>query len=555
MVDQLGSSYRDLIRSHWLWLVGSGVLLLSSTLLGAAIGNQIPGSNLTRLFSTLITAVGSLLAIGFSVLFISTQIASERYSPKFTVSFVNDPIVQLSFGWGIICIVLNLAALTISSTAYQILNIEGNQFLYAVFWGGGGFLAGMNAVFFILLYPFIRIILIQTTPENILSQFRRRYTAERYVDKAEKAEGSTSKHPMQPVYDFARNSLRREDYSAAIAAIDALFELPKDLLADLADIEKVDAEHLFKPVLQSYGISLIRQSDKLRFHEGTNAVQDGVVALGTEAVNIGDDDTLRLCFSTAYSQFYEEEASNLTNKGKESIVACCCELFSATASSPDAITNYVPRMSWLISDIDGENPLELYSVCAEEIAIAHKEVLMAGWDIQESRTENVLIGDADIRPVWDQPDDENTPPTLACTYLLMQCTGEILAQISDDDVPPGYLFEAWESFIENSNPNNQETHIQHLFRRYIEIVVFSEMNYSSGLSPAMRISGLVDGEPHTQIVQDACRSILDEERTVSELSDIRFLERELPEIWSPIPIACYSDDFLAEVQAIHDEIQ
>ena len=65
MVEKLGNSYSDLLRSHAFWIGTSLLILLASAIVGPQVGPELEEGVLLQLFSTLITAVASVLAISF----------------------------------------------------------------------------------------------------------------------------------------------------------------------------------------------------------------------------------------------------------------------------------------------------------------------------------------------------------------------------------------------------------------------------------------------------------------------------------------------------------
>jgi hypothetical protein len=52
----------------------------------------------------------------------------------------------------------------------------------------------------------------------------------------------------------------------------------------------------------------------------------------------------------------------------------------------------------------------------------------------------------------------------------------------------------------------------------------------------------------------ACDSILSENRPISDMNEFQFLEKDLPDIWEPIPMADYSDEFVSKVQEIKSRV-
>lgn len=550
MVEELGDSYDELAHSHSHWLLITGVILLASSLVSVLWGSTIQTSLIEDLFPTLITSVATVLAISFSVLFISTQIASERYSPAFTVTFVNDPIVKSGFGLGVFCIISNLFVFSLSSRLYAILSIEPETISSILFWGIGGLLVGVNISFFILLYPFIRLVLIQTIPENLLAQFNRRYDAEQYADEAKKAD-RVSDHPMQPIYDFSRNSIHRQDYSAAIAGIDALFELPASLVKDLKDRKQGSTEELYDPILSHYSESLVDQSDDVGFSDAVSSVCDGLVTLGNAASNADDRETFHEIFSCPYLLLNEHDRFNQDTN--QTVVNCCGELFQSATNNLDLLRELVPRISRLVGDLRSTNSRTSLRTCLENIADTHDAILGQGDEAEMNlHKEEVLLGQEEQKPPWETSDDTSLPITLKCTYLMMQTTSGILA--TEDQEPPGIVYKKWESVVQQSHEANLEAHVQHVLRRYIELVVYTEITYNTGISASNRVSGLIQDDNLKDVVITTCESILDDDRTISEISEFRFLESSLPDIWSPIPIAEVSDDFLEEVEKIKENV-
>lgn len=550
MVDELGNSYSDIAKSHRFWIISSGIVLIATSILGCMIGPDLPNSLLQNLLFTLITAVASVLAITFSVLFISTQIASERYSPKFTVSFVNDPIVQMSFGLGIFSITSNLSILTVSTSLFHLLVSNPNGPMTAILWIIGGFLVGLNIVFFLLLYPIIRLILLQTTPDNMLSQFERQYNATKFQHEAKNAEKITE-HPMQPVYDFSRNAMKREDYNTAISAVGTLYGVPSNLLPQLVESEDIDIESVFGPVLEEYGRSLINQANESNFPDVVATASEGMVQLGTKAIDEGEKEIYDAVFSTSYSLFQDRQG--LSYETNVEIVNCCSKLYSSAAKDPDILKEYIPRQAQLVSEIPEIESMSQLEKCVKEAKNAHNRLVSSNTVHDfNTRPEEVLLGNKGKRAYWEKPEDD---PTLLmdCTFLMMQTSGEILS-LCEDSNPPGFLYESWESAIQESNSQGLESHVEHLVRRYIELAVFIDIDDGSGLSAPNRISGIITDETKSAALS-SCDSILSEERSISEMNENRFLELSLTEIWAPVPLVEYSDEFLSNVQEVEARIR
>jgi hypothetical protein len=551
MVDQLSSNYSDIVCSHIYWIVGTVVILLICSALGPLVGPRLSTELIQRLLTTLITALSSFLAIVFSVLFISTQIASERYSPKFTVSFVNDPIVQLIFGLGIFSIISSLSILTISPQVYLLINASSNWIASGLLWITGGFLIGLSIVFFFLLYPFIRLILVQTTPDNILAQFKRQYDAPKFKKEAENA-NKVSNHPMQPVYDFARNAMKRGDYNTAISAVEILYQVPKTLLPQLVESTEYDVEAIFGPILNEYGRSLIVQADESNFSDVVSTASTGMSQLGAESVSNGEKEVYDETFSTVYSLF--EESNQFNQDTNLSIVKCCSALFSSSAMSSDILVEYIPRQVQLVSGAADRGSISQLEECLHGAKRAHNIYLSSNKSrLSDIRTEEVLLGQKDKKPVWDRSSEDDSSPLLRCTYIIMQTTGEVLSQ-DDVGAPPGFVFESWESTIEESHAKGLDTHVEHLIRRYIELVVYTELKRQSGLSTPHRVSKMISDKNLEKATLSACDSILSENRPISDMNEFQFLEKDLPDIWEPIPMADYSDEFVSKVQEIKSRV-
>jgi len=551
MVEELGSDYSEIAKSHWLWIVSAGAILLITSYLSVEIGSGLSGGIIQNLLTTLVTAVASTLAIAFSVLFISTQIASERYSPGFTASFVNDPIVQLSFGLGIASILSDLAILIVAPSLYQILDAGSNGALSLLLWLVGGFLVGLNIVFFFLLYPFIRLILIQTTPENILKRLERQYDSGRFCEEAENAE-KISNHPMQPVYDFARNSMRRGDYNAAVSAVNTLYRIPKSLLPEISQEDNVDIESVFGPVLNEYGKSLIQRADDDEYPDVISTASKGMTELGSEAITAGNKRVFDEVFSTSYSLF--ESHAELREETNLAIVECCSKLYSSAAKGPDILEEYIPRQSQLVSRVAEQNSVVQLEKCLTEAVDAHSEYVSSPRTVGSTNLEEILLGQRERGPTWERSSEEQPSLQLKCVFLIMQTTGEVLS-LSDGENPPGFVYEEWESTICEYDHQSSDPHFQHLIRRYIELLVFTDINHSSGISGLNRISGIVVDEEFQASVVTSCDSILSEDRSDLEMNDFQFLEQNLLEIWDPIPTAEYSDEFISEVEEIRQEVE
>ncbi|AQL42394.1 hypothetical protein BV210_06550 [Halorientalis sp. IM1011] len=551
MVDSVGETYKELANSHWVWILISLFILGATTVFSISVGPELSNNIIIQLLTTLTTAVASVLAIVFSVLFISTQIASERYSPKFTSTFVNDPVVQLSFGLGIFCVISNIAILSAATQIYAALNISSGTLGHMIFWTIGGILAGLSIVFFSLLYPFIRLILIQTSPENMLSQYRRQYNVNQYLSESRQAE-KISDHPMQPVYDFARNSIRREDFGAAVAATNALFGIPKDLISELDAGQDLDLEKTYQPVFYDFGQAIINRADSKGFDDAVVSVCDGITGIGTESLKSDNRELYQEAYLTAFSFF--EEADGYSDKTQQSIIQCCSDLFSKSTQDKDLFVNIAPMFSNMVLDISGNNLSEKYKICLQGMVDTHNDLVLEEEKCEkEEDKERAIIGQKEKEPSWKSTDD-GVFMLLDCTYLLMQITGEIMNSLEVEESPPGHIYECWESAIGSTDSNELEAHRYHLLRRYMELVVYTEINHDIGLSASSRISGIVEEHGLDGLAMEVCDLIVEDDRDISEFDDFRFLEDRIVDIWKPLPVGDYSDDFVEKVEEIKESL-
>lgn len=135
----------------------------------------------------------------------------------------------------------------------------------------------------------------------------------------------------------------------------------------------------------------------------------------------------------------------------------------------------------------------------------------------------------------------------------MQATAEIM-EVTTSESPPGFLYEGWDTVVTGTNPSKSPIHLQHLFRRYIELLLYSEEHYEIGLSASTRILGIVTNNGNRRAALAACKSIMNETRSRSDMSNLWFLEDELTETWSPISLLNFSQKDIDKVKEIHEKL-
>lgn len=560
-----GRSYSDVAINHRGWLVVGLVIILLSIIGGVGLGPSIPGTIQQQIWRTLAGVQAAIVAIVFSVLFIATQLTSDRYSPYYVGLFVNDPLVMFPFLVGFSALILDILVFALSSAIYTTLSPSGG-----LFWGIGGFVFGLNILFLVWLYPLIRIILVYTSPSNALEQLHRLYDAERFIEEAVEAsgDGDKSRHSFQSLFDYIRNSLNRNNLAVASAGTASLFSISSEFVNDVPESsvalpedvdEKELPEILFGPVLNEYTLDIVAIAHSQDLAQvGVKAVY-GVGDVCESAVEASWPQPMYIGLNVLISEFIEEmgesDRSEITPKIVGAATEVCFDSLCVTTQALEEFENLLPQFAGIIDTIANlRNVQELMTNTAlrkvgEGCVDVHNSLLQEHPERYSTdehfQLEGRLIGFDTTTDAWTPSSDSPKRSELfSCISLLSHASA--VGFIERDNGAEGLLAQLsnnWQKVIEQSLEQSAQVHSILVIRRYLEFMSEVELRYGiEGPSIGFRLRQITDDECDRAVVEAAFDSIMTEHRTGAEMRRYTFSDRSVVEISNPVPVCEYSDE-------------
>lgn len=505
-------------------IIGVAIIVISGAL-GFLIAGSIPQNTQVLVYTTLAAGQASVLAIVFSVMFISTQVASERYSPHFANLFTNNEFVKLGLSIGIISIALDVIAVTIS---HSLLEVFSNN---KVLWALGGMIIGINFAFLVFLYPTISEILLASKPTNLLENHRQKIQPSEYISKALEANDRqiTAKHPIQPNFDLVRNSIQRNEISVAIAGVDSLFEVTKYMVREISegDIQGKNEDEgmaaheifdvLYKPIFDVYAKDIIEISNDKGLKDISRNTIRNIQELGTTAIS-----DYELNRQVVYSSF--DALFNLTEDSthpislREISLSESIVLLSSSAKKNEIFKELVPKAVVLINTVNELGDPRWANTLLKSLSGEYEKI------VNESSFEGV----SERTLSWDRS-SPNGP--IALVLMMMMVTSENIYESSVQ----GNILDSWEKLVKSANGNAPKEHQQSLLKRYIEILLFFDLEeVDTPINPKHRLDALIAEDN----LEEAFNDMLDS----SEGVEWKFIERSVSTIWNPLPLCDYDAD-------------
>ena len=242
----------DRERINWMYDIQLS-LALSITVVAFIAGTMLPFSPATNtarsVFSILIGAQSSVLAIVISVTLIAVQLVTSRYAPRMATLPFKTPLFKRTFFVFGASVLLSLFALmSVDLVPQQLLN---------------GLLLAVAVLFVIVgvfLYQFVIGMVESSTPERLVALFTQtlppntfKHRVERFADEPEE-----HAHPLQPLYRFIMSAISHEEYATASAALTQYSNYCQTTLSDLATMGTFEEEafnaqdDLFGPVVNDH---------------------------------------------------------------------------------------------------------------------------------------------------------------------------------------------------------------------------------------------------------------------------------------------------------------
>jgi len=226
--------------------VFGGILTLAFGF-GYLLTPSIQVNNLRTLLSVMIGSQASVLAIVISVTLISTQLVATRYAPRMATLPFRTPLFKGAF---------LLFAISIILDALLLMGVTGST---SPLYSGLLFVAvGLFFGVLLFLYFFVRGMVAQSSPENLVTLFTETVSSEEYLDQSEDLADAPEQnaHPLQPLYRFIMAALSRNEYATARAALDQYQQYASRIMSEfdeqgVFEDDSVDCKReLFGPVLE-----------------------------------------------------------------------------------------------------------------------------------------------------------------------------------------------------------------------------------------------------------------------------------------------------------------
>lgn len=289
------------------------LLLIVAVFFGYCIPNySVSSETISSTLQALITAQASVLAIVFSVAFVTTQIVSSRYSPAFIKLFVKSPLLREALYLSVGSIFIPLSVLTLS----PLIGLNAQQSLYI--WS----IEITGAVLLVVLI-YAGILFEQTTPTNLLRQYKNQLSSTDYRNQSIDAgeNNSLADHPLQPIYDLTRSSIQRDEIAVASEGEETLYEIVDKTVEDQIKTDKIssielpedyDDEYattdesakvgiLFTPVLSKYLPRIALSTIDKNYIEISEASINHLGRIGEKGANYGCYTLSDLALMTIYS--------------------------------------------------------------------------------------------------------------------------------------------------------------------------------------------------------------------------------------------------------------
>lgn len=573
-MNKSNQHYQSLVAEHRCWVVAGISILILSIIGGVTIGPNVPSGTLSNTWRTLSGVQAAIIGIVFSVLFITTQLTSNRYSPHFANLFVNDRSVQIPFFIGMLSLIVDIIIPIVSPFAFEFLSPDF-AFLY---WLTGGLFLGTNLLFLFWLYPLIRLILLRSSPSNALEQLYRVYDGKKYVDEASKAavKDDNSIHPLQVIFDYIVNSLSRKNLAIASSGTDALYSLSSKLAVDFAEsshrlghgLDQEDAPTvLFGPLFQEYTIDIVETAHQEGFQQvGKKAIR-GVSDVCESSIRESWPQPLYLGFDSLFSKIIEDADSpdrpEITPEIIAVTVESCFAIFRNATTQLDVYDELVPQVAALIDTVktpsfgNSNEAAVAIKAISDGCENVHRELIETCHSQYSQdelfQMEGRLIG-FDEGPTGDDRWTSGTEPKFnelsKCISLLMYATaaGFEIRDRSSEAILPQFS-NSWNDVAQQSLEHTSQIHSIYVVRRYLEFMAELELCEGiDGPSVGFQLRQMASSPEQREAVDHAFKSIFLEDRESDYLRQYTFLERRIDNLYGPVSICEYNQNLLSVIR-------
>lgn len=269
-------------------------------------------SALPSVIETLIIAQFSTFAIIFSAIFIVNQLVNMRYSAEFTDLITRSRQFRITF-FSAFSIIL---AYIVSAVFVPGLNNE-TVILVALI------LLILLVIFVYIVYRFVVNILDYLTPSQLLETYSHSLGSDEYIEKSVTAEREQKLelHPLQPVYDTARNTIDRDELSAGKTSNQSLETMCISHAEEIIPHRLVEVEPtlessgnegmptrqnqvhtLFRTPLYQYFPSISQQAGEKNYVQLSREAANSIGEVGRIGYKIGCSELSTLSFEALYKQ-------------------------------------------------------------------------------------------------------------------------------------------------------------------------------------------------------------------------------------------------------------
>jgi len=541
-------------------------------------------SALPSLIETLIVAKLSALAIIFSATFIVSQLVNRRYSAEFTNYFVESDLFRTSLFTSICIIVGDIILLLVFS------GLSPDYALYA-----STISVVFLFIFMAIIYYFVSEMLSKTTPAELLKSFANSLTTQSYIDQCVSAKENDSKnlHPLQPVYDTARNSIQNGELAVAEVAErqmqDICLDVTKDELlcewislpqengrsSDIT-IRQQNIHLLFKTPFDHYFSSLAQAAVNEKYDSLAQQSVLSISELGQSGSSCIYDELVDVSFVSIYNKNIVGLSDDVTRSSSqysrlEAAVQGCMDLLKSTIKE-DSLELYcqLNTLSYEIvrsvdaqvekSGFDEKHPIftiiESQIECYELLVETHRRV----YETSELDLPTILGNTKSRLSIGQYSGFENPDPRISalvtCRTLIFAATSQYLYKsdwLDDETVVSHAISSHWRDWIVFSTNNPPRADGVLIAQRYIEMIVHHAIEDEIDLMrhSVTFLSTLMEDGDFT-VIEDAFKQIYnweDRDYDIHEYNSYRGIGRHI--VWTTLPWSDYSDEFIELTKEFH----
>lgn len=330
-----GRNWRDSFSewSHHLivrYLAFTIVLAVVFAALLAFLNLPVEHENIRALLTTLAIAEASVLAIVFSVTVVALQLVVTRYSARLTSLFVEDPLFRTTFALFVSAIGFNLLVV-------YFLPVQSARLTNAAV----GVAFALAAVSTVALYRFIRLMILRSSPDELITVL-----VERELAPAEYLPGTVAEfeemevHPIRPLYRTVARALELGEYQTAEQGIDGLrtvligtFEY---LGTEFSDEDASEyAEVISDEVLRGYVPPLLEQAYAHEQYDLVSETVEDTEEIALEGLDRGFTDVTEYAAEGLGDAFDTAPLGWEGNRLRDPVNQTLVELRTATAARGD----------------------------------------------------------------------------------------------------------------------------------------------------------------------------------------------------------------------------